>query len=225
MTNTQDRTLVTVEQIDVPLSFYEWLGSIERDTLVHDLTPHEQRALCAALASAPDTSGRGEVERLVGLLRSSAEGLVEVKADARGMITMRHSSAALLARDCEAAASLLAALTHTPTSDQGERLREAAETTDEVARLRESETELTEIKASMAYRHSLIGRTTSEVARLREALETIRNGDEPRPVGDTFRCDGKPSKHDKCVHNVWMYEYCGGCVMEFARAALKQEQK
>jgi hypothetical protein len=34
-----------------------------------------------------------------------------------------------------------------------------------------------------------------------------------RPVGTVFRTDGKPSKHDTCVHGVVMYEDCGECVL------------
>jgi hypothetical protein len=35
--------------IDVPLAFYEWLATIEKDVLAHDLTPHEIAGLIAAL--------------------------------------------------------------------------------------------------------------------------------------------------------------------------------
>lgn len=65
----------------------------------------------------------------------------------------------------------------------------------------------------------------SEAARdaaiaMREALTKIAEGDEPRPVGKTWNTDGTPSKHDKCIHDVWIYEDCGECVSEFARRAL-----
>ena len=65
-----------------------------------------------------------------------------------------------------------------------------------------------------------------------EALVTIANGNVSRPIGKPWRGDGKPSKNDKCVHDVWMYEDCATCIEDFARAAaaisrgehLKQEK-
>lgn len=58
------------------------------------------------------------------------------------------------------------------------------------------------------------------ISRLTEALQTIADGDEPRPLGKRYRSDGEPSKHDKCTHGQWMWEDCGSCVSEFARAFL-----
>ena len=57
-------------------------------------------------------------------------------------------------------------------------------------------------------------------AGLVEALEAIRDGDVPRPIGKQWRADCKPSKNDKCVHDVWMYDDCNGCIGEFIDAAL-----
>lgn len=61
--------------------------------------------------------------------------------------------------------------------------------------------------------------------RLREALQRIANGDEPRPVGKSWNTDLTPSKHDKCIHDRWMYDDCGQCVAEFALAALSPGMK
>jgi hypothetical protein len=57
-------------------------------------------------------------------------------------------------------------------------------------------------------------------AGVREALRKIAEGDVPRPEGKLWRSDGKASKNDQCVHEVWMYEDCGNCIAEFALAAL-----
>lgn len=56
------------------------------------------------------------------------------------------------------------------------------------------------------------------------ALSRIAEGDEPRPVSTSWFPDGRASKHDKCAHDVWMYEDCGNCVSDFARAALKEQK-
>ncbi len=53
-----------------------------------------------------------------------------------------------------------------------------------------------------------------------EALRTIANGDEPRPVGKVWRVDGRSSKNDKCIHDRWMYDDCGECIAEVARRVL-----
>jgi hypothetical protein len=64
----------------------------------------------------------------------------------------------------------------------------------------------------------------AEIERLRAALTALRDGCETRPVGTRYREDGQPSKHDKCIHGVWMYEDCGQCVSLFVEAALAQEK-
>ena len=63
----------------------------------------------------------------------------------------------------------------------------------------------------------------AEIERLRAALVALRDGCETRPVGVRYREDGQPSKHDKCIHGVWMYEDCGQCVSLFVEAALAQK--
>lgn len=47
---------------------------------------------------------------------------------------------------------------------------------------------------------------------LEAGIQAFLDGDYERPVGKEWRSDGKPSKHDRCVHDVWMYEYCEACV-------------
>jgi len=64
--------------------------------------------------------------------------------------------------------------------------------------------------------------TADEIERLREALKKIAEGDVERPVFASYRNDGKPSKNDKCSHDVVMYEDCGECIADFARASLKE---
>lgn len=54
-----------------------------------------------------------------------------------------------------------------------------------------------------------------------EALRKLERGDIPRPVGSAWFPDGRASKHDRCVHDVWMYEACEGCQDAFIAAALK----
>ena len=59
----------------------------------------------------------------------------------------------------------------------------------------------------------------AENERLREALRKIEQG-VPRSVGKSWRVDGRPSKHDECIHGIWMYEVCEGCTDAFIAAAL-----
>jgi len=90
----------------------------------------------------------------------------------------------------------------------------------EIERLREAnEMMLTDIRRTdvdmLAFK--------AEIERLRAALVALRDGCETRPVGTRYREDGQPSKHDKCIHGVWMYEDCGQCVSLFVEAALAQK--
>jgi len=55
---------------------------------------------------------------------------------------------------------------------------------------------------------------------MRDALKKISEHDVPRPVGEPWAKDGKPSKHDKCTHGNWMWADCDNCTAEFAAAAL-----
>lgn len=59
------------------------------------------------------------------------------------------------------------------------------------------------------------------IAALEDALVKVRDGEVPRPIGKAWRADGKPSKNDKCTHDVWMYEDCGACIADFVDAVLK----
>jgi len=61
---------------------------------------------------------------------------------------------------------------------------------------------------------------TPDAGDLRCALGAIRDGDVPRPVGKQWRGDAKPSKNDKCIHDVWMYEDCSSCTADFITATL-----
>ena len=61
----------------------------------------------------------------------------------------------------------------------------------------------------------------AEIERLREALRTIENGSVKRPVGNSWFLDGRPSKHDQCIHGIWMYKPCEGCTDAFIAEALE----
>ena len=52
----------------------------------------------------------------------------------------------------------------------------------------------------------------ARIAALEKALREIEEGKIERPILWTYREDGKPSKHDRCIHDVWMYETCEGCI-------------
>lgn len=58
--------------------------------------------------------------------------------------------------------------------------------------------------------------------RLAGALEAIEGGNIDRPLGKSWFPDGRPSKHDRCIHDVWMYEACENCIGAHCRAALAQ---
>jgi hypothetical protein len=63
------------------------------------------------------------------------------------------------------------------------------------------------------------------VSVLEGALQAIADGI-PRPTeGVTiYRKDGKISKHDKCKHDLFMWEGCNECISDFARAALRTSE-
>ena len=61
----------------------------------------------------------------------------------------------------------------------------------------------------------------AERDRLREALRKILEGGYPRPLGKPWRMDMASSKHDRCIHDEWMYETCEGCLDAFVSAALE----
>lgn len=65
-------------------------------------------------------------------------------------------------------------------------------------------------------RATTVATLRARVTELEAALATIIDGDVPRPIGEYWFPDHKPSKHDKCTHGVWMYEDCGNCIAEFA---------
>jgi hypothetical protein len=66
---------------------------------------------------------------------------------------------------------------------------------------------------------------TERVSVLEGALQAIADGI-PRPTeGVTiYRKDGKISKHDKCKHDLFMWEGCDECISDFARAALRTSE-
>lgn len=77
-----EQTLVTV---DVPIAFYKWLAGIERDVLVHDLTPFETAGLVAALRDhmAPVPADQvGEVIDRLQWINSQAESAMAISAGA-----------------------------------------------------------------------------------------------------------------------------------------------
>jgi len=60
----------------------------------------------------------------------------------------------------------------------------------------------------------------SETDIMRKAITDFLDGNYERPVGIVFRSDGKPSKHDRCIHDAWMYEGCEACIERHFLAAL-----
>ena len=54
------------------------------------------------------------------------------------------------------------------------------------------------------------------------ALEQIEEGTYARPLGKPWRMDASSSKHDRCIHDAWMYEACEACIDAFAAEALRQ---
>jgi hypothetical protein len=66
-----------------------------------------------------------------------------------------------------------------------------------------------------------LGQMQQGYNRLRIALYNIAQYDVPRPVAHPFRDDGKPSKNDRCNHNVAMYDECAGCLSQYADDVLR----
>jgi len=60
----------------------------------------------------------------------------------------------------------------------------------------------------------------AENKRLREAITNYLDGGYDRPLGKMWRADGKPSKHDLCVHGSSMYQSCENCIDSHFEAAL-----
>lgn len=54
------------------------------------------------------------------------------------------------------------------------------------------------------------------------ALEQIVSGTYPRPLGKPWRMDASSSKHNRCIHDAWMYEICEGCLDAFVAKALRE---
>lgn len=52
----------------------------------------------------------------------------------------------------------------------------------------------------------------ARIAALEDALRAIEEGTIERPILWTYREDGKPSKHDRCIHGARMWETCAGCI-------------
>ena len=62
----------------------------------------------------------------------------------------------------------------------------------------------------------------AEIAHLRGALQAIMDGSMERPLGKSLFPDGRPSKHDQCIHGVSMNEYCEGCIDDFIDETLSE---
>ena len=60
-----------------------------------------------------------------------------------------------------------------------------------------------------------------EIERLRTALRYIAEKDFPVVVGEKFRKDMIPSKNDKCIHGLFMYEDCESCISDYATKVLE----
>ena len=73
------------------------------------------------------------------------------------------------------------------------------------------------------------GSNAAELAKFKALAETlagalgeIEEGTYPRPLGKPWRMDASSSKHDRCIHDAWMYEACEACIDAFATEALRQ---
>jgi hypothetical protein len=62
-------------------------------------------------------------------------------------------------------------------------------------------------------------------AKLREAVKEIEASTYPRPLGKSWRMDLSSSKHDRCIHDEWMYDTCEGCLDDFIRKALQETER
>lgn len=62
----------------------------------------------------------------------------------------------------------------------------------------------------------------ADKAKLRETLKQIEASTYPRPLGKSWRMDLSSSKHDRCIHDEWMYDTCEGCLDDFIRKALQE---
>ena len=62
----------------------------------------------------------------------------------------------------------------------------------------------------------------SHIEKLEAALRAICDEEVPRNVAISYRDDGTPSKHDRCAHHEWMYNYCPYCIMEYAEKKLEE---
>lgn len=56
---------------------------------------------------------------------------------------------------------------------------------------------------------------------MEEAAGMIEEGVD-RPAYEAWRDDGKPSKHDKCPHDLFMYEDCETCCASAIRAKAEE---
>jgi hypothetical protein len=65
----------------------------------------------------------------------------------------------------------------------------------------------------------------ADKAKLRETLKQIEASTYPRPLGKSWRMDLSSSKHDRCIHDEWMYDTCEGCLDDFIRKALQETEQ
>lgn len=54
----------------------------------------------------------------------------------------------------------------------------------------------------------------SRIEALESGIHACLEGQYERPVGKVWRKDLEPSKHDQCVHGLWMYEECDACLYD-----------
>jgi hypothetical protein len=62
----------------------------------------------------------------------------------------------------------------------------------------------------------------AKLRKAEDALRAIVDEEVPRGVETPYRDDGIPSKHDRCAHHEWMYNYCPYCIMEYAEKKLEE---
>lgn len=65
-----------------------------------------------------------------------------------------------------------------------------------------------------------LAQARARAAFLEHAIRTVVEG-EHFILGHLYRADGKPSKHDTCVHGQARFQGCEACTLDFLSRALK----
>lgn len=94
--------------------------------------------------------------------------------------------------------------------------------TNSAALIRSQAEELERLRSDITRQMAIANSECNRAERMRGALGEIEEGKIERPLGSAYRADGTPSKHDLCIHGVWMYMICESCIDAHVRAALEE---